>query len=238
MEIIPAIDILDGRCVRLTQGDYGRRSVYYDDPADAARRYADAGFRRIHVVDLDGAKASRPQNLAAVERIALRTGLDIQFGGGVKSEVSLREVFAAGARRAICGSAAAAEPELFGGWIDLFGPERMILGADVRDGRIATHGWLRESETTAEELIRLFPRLTQAVCTDISCDGMLSGPSFGLYRRLQDEFPGVDITVSGGVSSLDDIRELIRMGLRSVIVGKAIYENRVTLEELAALGSE
>ena len=237
IEIIPAIDIIGGECVRLTQGDYGQKTVYYKNPADVAERYEQAGLRRIHLVDLDGAKASRPENLRVLEEVARRTGLDIQYGGGIKSAESLRSVLDAGANRAICGSIAVTEPELFEGWLTGFGPEHIILGADIKDGKVATHGWLQSSQLTAADLIGRFGAagLTQSICTDISKDGMLGGPSFELYRTLQDEFPNVDITVSGGISSMDDIRRLDAMGLRSVIVGKALYENKITLEEFRNL---
>lgn len=234
IEIIPAIDIIGGKCVRLTQGDYARKTIYGSNPADIAKSYEDAGLRRIHLVDLDGAKVSRPLNLAVLEEVARRTSLDIQYGGGIKSAESLRSVFGAGANRAICGSVAVDEPELFGEWLAEFGAARIILGADIRDGRIATHGWIRSSQLTAEALIESFAAagLTQAICTDISKDGMLAGPAFGLYGGLQEAFPGVDITVSGGISSIGDIEQLDAMGLRSVIVGKAIYEGRITPDDL------
>lgn len=234
IEIIPAIDIIGGECVRLTQGDYAQKTVYYKNPADVAKSYEDIGLRRIHLVDLDGAKASRPENLAVLEEVARRTALDIQYGGGIKSAESLRSVLGAGANRAICGSIAVGEPELFEEWLAEFGAAHIILGADIKDGRVATHGWLKSSGLTAEALIGRFAAagLTQAICTDISKDGMLQGPSFGLYRTLQDAFPEVDITVSGGISSMDDIVRLDGMGLRSVIVGKAIYEGRIKPEDL------
>lgn len=232
IEIIPAIDIIGGECVRLTQGDYAQKTVYYKNPADVAQRYEEAGLRRIHLVDLDGAKASRPENLRVLEEVARRTSLDIQYGGGIKSADSLRSVLDAGANRAICGSIAVTMPELFEGWLAQFGPEQIILGADIRDGKVATHGWLESSELTAGELIGRFRWLTQVICTDISKDGMLQGPSFELYRRLQDEYENIDITVSGGISSMEDIVRLNEMGLRSVIVGKALYENCITLDDI------
>ena len=234
IEIIPAIDIIGGKCVCLTQGDYDRLTTYGDDPAEIARSYEALGVRRLHVVDLDGAKASSPSNLAVLERICGATSLDVEWGGGIKSEQALADVLAAGANRAICGSVAVSNPELIDEWIEKYGAEHIILGADIRDGKVATHGWLRESELTAEALIERFrPRgLSQVICTDISKDGMLSGPTVELYERLQEQFPDVEITVSGGISSMDDIRRLNAMGLRSVIVGKAIYEGRITMEEL------
>mgnify|MGYP002543719247 FL=1 len=234
IEIIPAIDIIGGECVRLTQGDYGRKTTYFKDPAEVAARYESIGLRRIHLVDLDGAKASAPANLKVLERVAARTGLDIQWGGGIKSADSLRAVLESGANRAICGSVAVTDPEAFAEWLAGFGPDHVILGADVRDGKVATHGWLRESELGVDELIDRFAPcgLNQVICTDISKDGMLQGPSFGMYGRLQTRYSVINITVSGGVGSLDDILKLNDMGLRSVIVGKAIYEGRITLKEL------
>lgn len=234
IEIIPAIDIIGGECVRLTQGDYGRKTTYFKDPAEVAARYESIGLRRIHLVDLDGAKASAPANLKVLERVAARTGLDIQWGGGIKSADSLRAVLESGANRAICGSVAVTDPEAFAEWLVGFGPDHVILGADVREGKVATHGWLRESELGVEELIDRFAPcgLNQVICTDISKDGMLQGPSFGMYGRLQTRYSVINITVSGGIGSLDDILKLNDMGLRSVIVGKAIYEGRITLKEL------
>ena len=233
IEMIPATDLIGGRCVRLTQGDYTSRKTYYRDPLEAALRFEEAGARRLHLVDLDGAKAAEPQNLAVLERIAAKTSLEVQYGGGIKSRAALRSVFDAGARRAVCGSVAVREPELFARWIAEFGPERLILGADVRDGVVAIQGWTERSERTAPELIETFlpAGLRQVVCTDISRDGMLCGPAVALYADLQRRFPQVEITVSGGVSSPDDIARLEREGLRSVIVGKALYEGRITLEK-------
>lgn len=234
IELIPAIDIIDGRCVRLTRGDYNLQTTYGDDPAEIARAYEAVGVRRLHVVDLDGAKASAPCNLAVLERICSQTELDVEWGGGIKTEESLSAVLSAGANRAICGSVAVSHPELMTEWIAKYGAEHIILGVDIRDGKVATHGWLRESEWSAEQLIAKFGEkgLTQVICTDISKDGMLSGPTFELYELLQKQFPSIEITVSGGISCMDDIRRLNDMGLRSVIIGKAIYEGRITTKEL------
>lgn len=233
--IIPAIDLIDGSCVRLTQGDYDRKTTYYKDPLDVARRYEDCGIKRLHLVDLDGAKASHPVNLKVLERLATSTSLQIQYGGGIKSSDALKEVFTAGAKRAICGSIAVKQPESFREWLDEFGPERMVLGADTRDGRIAINGWLEAAQMGVEELIESFRSagLSQVICTDIAKDGMLSGPSVPLYVKLQKLFPEIEITVSGGISSWDNIENLDRNGLKSVIVGKAIYEGRITFEQLA-----
>ena len=222
------MDLIQGSCVRLTQGDYGRLTTYDRDPLNAVLRFEAAGARRLHMVDLDGAKAQQPANLAVLERIAARTSLEIQYGGGIKSSAALRDVFAAGAQRAVCGSIAVREPERFAAWLEEFGGERLILGADLRDGRIAIQGWLETTTLSAAELIARFrPQgLRQVICTDIARDGMLCGPA------LQTEFPDVEITVSGGIGALDDLAALDRAGLHSVIVGKAIYEGRITLNDL------
>jgi len=236
IEIIPAIDLIGGECVRLTQGDYARQTTYFKDPTEVALRYEGIGVRRLHLVDLDGAKASRPAaaNLRVLERIATQTGLDIQYGGGIKSDDALRQVYDSGAQRAICGSVAVREPEAFAGWLSAFGPERVILGADIREGRVAIHGWLESSTLTAEGLIERFlpDGLTQVICTDIGRDGMLGGPNFELYEHLQKRYETVEITVSGGISQLADLEKLNELNLRSVVVGKAVYEGRITLKEL------
>lgn len=234
IEIIPAIDLIGGECVRLTQGDYARKTAYYRDPLEAALRYQEAGLHRLHLVDLDGAKASRPQNLEVLHRIATHTSLSIQYGGGIKNTEALEAVFEAGADRAICGSIAVQEPQAFIHWIERFGADRMILGADTRDGRIAINGWTEASTIGVEELIESFQSagLRQVICTDIAKDGMLQGPTETLYTTLQTRFPHIDITVSGGISSWTDIQRLDALGLRSVIVGKAIYEGRITLDQL------
>lgn len=178
IEVIPAIDLIGGQCVRLTQGDYDRKTTYYKDPLDAALRYEECGAGRLHLVDLDGAKASRPANLGVLERIAARTSLEVQYGGGIKSTEALRDVFGSGASRAICGSIAVARPDLLRQWLTEFGPERIVLGADTRDGRVAVNGWQEASAIGVEELIGRFADsgLRQVICTDIAKDGMLSGP--------------------------------------------------------------
>lgn len=234
IEIIPAIDIIGGQCVRLTQGDYSQRTVYSSDPVEIAKSYEAIGIRRLHVVDLDGAKAAAPQNLDTLRKIATATKLDIQYGGGIKSGEALKAVLETGANRAICGSVAITAPERFGEWLAAYGPEHIILGADTKAGKVAINGWLESSQTDVQTIVRRFAErgLRQVICTDISRDGMLEGPNFELYTTLQSEFPEVDITVSGGISSLDDIVRLDDMGLRSVIVGKAIYEGRITLKDL------
>ncbi len=236
MTIIPAIDLIGGECVRLTQGDYAQKTTYYKEPLEVAKRYEGIGIQRLHLVDLDGAKASRPAavNLRVLERVAAKTSLDIQYGGGIKSKEALREVFGGGANRAICGSIAIKEPDSFALWLNEFNPDHVILGADIRNEKIAIHGWLESAETTVDELIDRFvpDGLSQVICTDVSRDGMLGGPNFELYSRLQDKYNLVNITVSGGVSSLADLDKLNELNLRSVILGKAIYEGRITLNEL------
>ena len=234
INIIPAIDLIDGKCVRLTKGDYNQKKEYSASPLDMALRYQDVGIQRLHLVDLDGAKSSSPKNLHVLEEIATRTSLDIEWGGGIKSDEALRDAFNAGANHLIIGSVAASQPERFAQWLDVYGGNRLILGADVSDGRVAINGWLEKSETTIEELIDRFRShgLREVICTDITKDGMLQGPSFELYARLQDVYPEQDIIVSGGISSMDDIFKLDEMKLRHVIVGKAIYEGRIVLEDI------
>jgi len=234
IQIIPAIDLIDGRCVRLSQGDYGQKKIYDGDPADLAARYADCGVVRIHLVDLDGAKAGEPRNLRTLERIASRVDVELEWGGGLSSDTALRDAFDAGATQAIIGSVAAREPARFRGWLLGWGGTRVILGADVRNGRVAVSGWLEETTLGVEELVAGFlpDGLKECIVTDIGRDGMLSGPSFDLYPPLQERFPGVSFTVSGGISSMDDIRRLDGLGLRKVIAGKALYEHRISLKEI------
>ena len=234
IEIIPAIDIIEGRCVRLSQGDYDQRKVYDASPIDMAKRYADCGVKRIHVVDLDGAKSSSPKNLKTLERMAVGAAVEIEWGGGLKSEEALRAIFDYGAMYAIVGSVAAQQRELFAEWLQMFGGERMILGADVRNGKVSVNGWLEDLALSIEELIDGFLPygLNQVICTDINKDGMLKGPSFELYTDLQSRYEQVDFTVSGGIASMADIERAEELHLRRVIVGKAIYENRITLKEI------
>lgn len=235
IRIVPAIDLIDGRCVRLTRGDYGQKKVYDGSPADVARSYADCGVQRIHVVDLDGAKAGEPRNLRTLEAIASAVSCEVEWGGGIADGDALRRVFDAGAARAIAGSVAALRPERFSQWLAEYGP-RMILGADLRDGRIAVRGWLESAPTGIDELVERFrPHgLRECIVTDISRDGMLAGPASQLYVRLQAAFPDISFTVSGGIAGMDDIRALDALGLHRVIVGKAIYEQRITLKDIAS----
>ena len=232
--IIPAIDLIDGRCVRLTQGDYDQKKEYSADPLDMAKQYEDCGVSRLHIVDLDGAKAKQPCNLRTLEKIASGTSLDIEWGGGIKDSVSLRSALDAGAGRIICGSVAVDNRQEFLTWLSEFGSSKIILGADVRNGKVATHGWLKDSGLTLAELMDWYvpAGLTQMICTDISKDGMLQGPDFEFYVDLKRAFPTVDVTLSGGISCMADIEKAAQLGLHSVIVGKAIYEGRISLKEI------
>lgn len=233
-EIVPAIDIIDGRCVRLTQGDYGEKKVYDASPLDMALRYADCGVKRIHMVDLDGAKASEPRNLKVLEQAASKSGLEIEWGGGIALTEALGSTFDAGATQAIIGSVAALKPDLFKLWLATYGPERILLGSDVREGVVAVKGWLEKTELTIQKQIEMFlaDGLKYVICTDISRDGMLKGPSFDLYSSLMKDFPSIVFTASGGMSSMTDIEKLAAVGMPKAIVGKAIYENRITFEDI------
>lgn len=234
IEIIPAIDIINGECVRLSQGDYSRKTIYASSPLDMARVYADAGIRRLHLVDLDGAKAGYPLNLDILRKIAAENIIKIEWGGGIKDRRGLEAVLDAGADYAIIGSLAVKNPELMEEWLQEFGGNRIILGADIRNGKVSVNGWLEDSPLSVSDLIdRFLPfGLKEVICTDISKDGMLEGPSVQLYLDLAKKYPDITFTVSGGVSSMGDIMELDALGLPRVIVGKAIYENRISLNDL------
>ncbi|MBD5207914.1 MAG: 1-(5-phosphoribosyl)-5-[(5-phosphoribosylamino)methylideneamino]imidazole-4-carboxamide isomerase [Bacteroidales bacterium] len=234
IEIIPAIDLIGGRTVRLSQGDYDRVDTYEATPAEAALRYVTAGFERIHVVDLDGAKASEPKNLETLRKISEIPGVRVEWGGGIKTREALCEVFEAGASYAVIGSVAAKNPDLFIDWLDEFGGEKMVFGADLLNGEIKINGWLEASDANLDSLLERFMAhgLQRTICTDISKDGMLSGPAFDMYARLQQRWPEMNFTVSGGISSMDDILKLQEMGMKSVIVGKALYEGHITLRDL------
>lgn len=232
IEIIPAIDIIEGKCTRLSQGDYATQKNYGGDPAEWARAFAGCGIRRLHLVDLEGAKASTPQNLRTLEKIADLGLLKLEWGGGIKDDDALASVWNAGADWAIIGSLAAKEPGRMQGWLQTYG-SRIILGADIRNGKVAVSGWLEDSGIGLDSLIESLKGLEQAIVTDISRDGMLQGPAFDLYKGLQTRFPALKTIVSGGVSSMDDIRRANSMGLPGIIVGKAIYENRITLNDIS-----
>lgn len=235
MEIIPAIDIIEGKCVRLTQGDYNQKKEYADNPAAMALRFEAAGIKRLHVVDLEGAKAQKPVNLDSLRAITAQTNLTVDFGGGVKSETSLEAVLTAGASQVTAGSIAAKNPELVAQWIARYGADKIILGADVKDEQIAINGWQEDSGLDLFGFLEGFIQqgVAYCICTDVSKDGLLQGPSFALYQKIMDRFPGLKLIASGGVASMDDLVELKALGVYGTIVGKAYYEGRITLEELA-----
>ena len=233
-KIIPAIDIIDGECVRLTMGDYSKKMVYGKDPAETAKMFMEYGFDRLHIVDLQGAKADSPVNLEALRKVAYATTAAIQFGGGIKSEVAAESAFSCGAKKVICGSIAVEKPDLLKNLLRNYGGEKIILGADIRDGMISVKGWMEQSELTIFELISQFSAfgLKEVICTDISKDGMLQGPSFEIYRELKTQFPEIVIIASGGVSSLEDIVKMYETGADGVIAGKAFYEKRISYTDL------
>ncbi len=234
IEIIPAMDIIDASCVRLSQGDYSKCTVYSEDPVDMAMKFEDAGAGWIHLVDLDGAKSRKPVNLKTLERVASATSLKVEFGGGIKSGQSVSDVFNAGASRVVCGSIACSAPETFMEWIRKYGGERIVLGADAMNGKVAVNGWNEDSGLSLYELLENYSGtgLKSVIVTDISRDGMLEGPSVDLYSSLISRFPELTVIASGGVGKIDDIVALDRAGVESVIVGKAIYEGKITLGEL------
>lgn len=235
IQIIPAIDIIDGKCVRLTKGDYSAQTTYSASPVDMTKRFIDSGFTRIHAVDLTGARLGHPTAFNMLEKMAAVNGAMIEWGGGLKTDEDMRDMRNAGGSYAVIGSVAVRNPLQFNHWLLEYGGEMMILGADLRDGRVAVSGWTADEDWTADELINRFRPLglSQAIVTDISRDGMLEGPNFELYATLKAAHPDVTFTVSGGISSMADIERLDSMGLPRVIVGKALYEGRVTLKELA-----
>lgn len=233
IEIVPAIDIIGGKCVRLTQGDYSK-SKEYGDPLDMAFLFEDHGLRRLHLVDLDGAREKRVVNYRILEQIASKTSLVIDAGGGLRSDEDLRIVFESGAAMVTGGSIAVRDREMFTGWLKKYGPDRIILGADYREGRIAVSGW---EEETALELLPFLEKymeagIEKAICTDISLDGMLEGPSLVAYREIRDKLPGLYLVASGGISGMKDLEELDRSGVQAVIIGKAIFEGRIPLKNL------
>lgn len=234
MEIIPAIDIIGGQCVRLSQGDYNRKKTYSDDPLYVARQFEDAGIRHLHLVDLDGARMKKVVNLEVLKRIAGNTQLKIDFGGGVQSDEDLRNVFSAGAGMVTGGSIAIRDPEKFLSWLSGYGPERIILGADVRERRIAIGAWSESSDRDILDFIGYYQKKSVkfVICTDVSRDGVLTGPAVGLYREIIQHFPDLCLIASGGVASTKDLEDLADAGLWGVIVGKAIYEGRVKLTDL------
>ncbi len=234
IEIIPAIDIIDGKCVRLSQGDYGAKKVYNEDPLEVAKMFEDSGIRRLHLVDLDGAKAKRIINLPVLERIAANTSLIIDFGGGVQSYDDIEKAFGAGAAMVTGGSIAVKRMDLFSNWIIKYGSDKIILGADCKENKIAVSGWTEETSLDIFSFIGIYQQkgIEKIVCTDIARDGMLQGPSIDLYKEILSLYPNIYLIASGGVSCMQDILDLEAAGVPAVILGKAIYENKVSLEEL------
>jgi phosphoribosylformimino-5-aminoimidazole carboxamide ribotide isomerase len=234
IEIIPAIDILDGKCVRLSQGDYSQKTVYNEDPLEVAKQFEDHGLRRLHVVDLDGAKANRILNYRVLERIASHTSLVIDFGGGLKSDYDLQIAFDSGAQMVTGGSIAVKNPEVFQRWIDKFGGNAIVLGADCRDNRVAVCGWTEDTEEEIFSFIAQWHKqgITKVICTDISKDGMLEGPNVELYRKIRAQNPAIHLIASGGVGCIKDVDRLEEAGIPGVIIGKAIYEGRIQLKDL------
>ena len=234
IELIPAIDIIEGQCVRLTKGDYDRKTVYRDSPAEVAKEFEQLGFKRLHVVDLDGAKSKHIVNSPVLSRITAETQLIVDFGGGIKTDEDIEKAFEAGASMVTVGSIAVTQPELFMGWLDKYGADRMILGADVRNGKISINGW---KEDSTEDLLPFLKKYIDAgvrtvLCTEISKDGTLQGPAIDLYKQVMQVYPTLHLIASGGVSSIDDIKGLDAAGIPAVVFGKAIYEGKINLKEL------
>ena len=233
IELIPAIDIIDGKCVRLTKGDYDQKTVY-GNPLDMALEFEHLGFKRLHVVDLDGAKSKHIVNDAVLKTITTETNLVVDFGGGIKTDEDIEKAFASGATMVTVGSIAVTEPERFMGWLDKYGTGRMILGADVRNGKISINGWKQDSEEDLLPFLRKYidAGVSNVLCTEISKDGTLTGPAIDLYKRVMEAYPKLHLIASGGVSSKADIEALDKAGIPAVVFGKAIYEGKIDLREL------
>ncbi len=240
IDIIPAIDIIDGKCVRLTAGDYSTQKVYGENPAEQARRFADVGCTRLHVVDLDGAKASHIVNYRSLEQICRIDGLEVDFGGGIKSDEDIRIALECGARMITGGSIAVKNPDVFETWISKYGPDVIILGADARNRKIATNGWLEDSDSDIIPFVKHFvgKGVKKVISTDISTDGMLCGPSVELYQDMMTQIDGIYLIASGGVGNFSDIVSLEEIGVPAVIVGKAIYEHKITLSDIERYNSK
>ena len=234
MEIIPAIDIIDGKCVRLTQGDYGQKKVYNERPLEVALAFQDAGLKRLHLVDLDGAKAGAVRNWKVLETIAAKTDLVIDFGGGIKTAADVEIVFNSGGALATVGSIAVKDGPLFVSWLREYGADRFLLGADVKEEKIAVSGWLETTDRWVYDFIGDYIEkgVKQIFCTDVGKDGLLQGPALELYENIIGKFPELYFIASGGVSGMDDVRQLAEIGCKGVIIGKAIYEGRISLKEL------
>lgn len=238
MQIIPAIDIIEGKCVRLTEGDYAQKKIYNEHPLEVARQFEDAGLKRLHLVDLDGAKAGAVKNWKVLETIASRTALEIDFGGGIKQETDLRIVFDSGACYATVGSIAVKDEERFVGWLQQIGANRFLLGADVKEEKIAIGGWLETTDIWIYDFIEKYLQqgVQQIFCTDVKKDGRLEGPSIDLYQSILNKFSDLQLIASGGVASISDLEQLASIGCSGAIVGKAIYEGRITMQQLQRFG--
>ena len=234
MKLIPAIDLIDGKCVRLTQGDYAQKKIYNDSPLDMALQFQDAGIERLHLVDLDGAKAGTVVNWQVLETLCKGTNMEIDFGGGVKLEDDVQRILDTGARWVTVGSVAAKQPDMMYAWLENYGADKFFLGADVRDGMIAVHGWQQTTSWDVFDFIRTYMQkgLNDIFCTDISKDGKLEGPATDLYRAIIESSPGIQLVASGGVSSLEDLYLLAEVGCSGAIIGKAIYEGLISLEDI------
>jgi phosphoribosylformimino-5-aminoimidazole carboxamide ribotide isomerase len=240
MIIIPAIDIINGQCVRLTKGDYTQQKIYNNNPVDVAKQFADAGLQRLHIVDLDGAKAGVVTNLKVLERIAIETNLIIDFGGGIKTLTDVQAVFDAGASYVTIGSLAVKNIELVKEWIDEIGADKFLIAADVLDEQIKINGWLNDGGLNIFDFIEHMTQIgiTNIFCTDISKDGMMQGPSIELYKKIINQFPKLNFIASGGVSNIQDVLELKKIGCSGVIIGKAIYENLISIEDLQIINQQ
>lgn len=234
IQIIPAIDMIDGKCVRLTQGDYGKKTIYNENPLEVALEFEDAGLTRLHLVDLDGAKAKKVINWKVLEQIASRTSLHIDFGGGVQSEDDINIVFESGAKQVTGGSVAVKQPDLFEHWLKVYGGEKIILGADAKNEKVAVSGWEEGTQLWVYDFIEKYvdKGIRYTISTDVAKDGLLQGPSFDLYKNIQDKCPDLQIIASGGVSGIEDVEKLAEMNIYGVIIGKAIYEGRIKLTDL------
>ena len=235
MKIIPAIDVIDGKCVRLTQGDYTQIKVYSDNPIEVAKKFEAEGITNLHLVDLDGAKASRIINYKTLDKIASQTSLKIDFGGGLKSSEDLKIAFDSGANQITGGTIAIKNPELFLTWLQIYGSEKIILGADVKNGNIATNGWKKESDTELFDFLEVYIKggIEYVICTDISKDGLLQGSAVDLYEKIKNKFPNIKLIASGGVVNIKELEKLKELNVYGAIIGKAIYEGNISLTDLS-----
>ncbi|MDO7136384.1 1-(5-phosphoribosyl)-5-[(5-phosphoribosylamino)methylideneamino]imidazole-4-carboxamide isomerase [Algibacter lectus] len=234
MRIIPAIDIIDGKCVRLSKGDYSTKKIYNEHPLEIAKQFEAHGIEFLHLVDLDGAKASHIVNHKVLEEIASKTSLKIDFGGGLKTDDDLRIAFESGAGQITGGSIAVKQPDIFKNWLSKFGADKIILGADANNEKIAISGWLEESDEDLIPFVQNYQKegVQYVICTDIAKDGMLEGPSFDLYEKMLAQLPNIKLIASGGISTFDELPKLAELGCEGTIIGKAIYENKISLKQL------